>query len=98
MLRALQDAGRAGKVKFVGFDSSEKLVDALKAGEIHGLVLQNPFRMGQLGVETLVQHLAGEKLPAVVDTGVRVATPENMDQQDVQALLRPDLSILAGNP
>src|SRR5262249_18557791 len=42
MLRALQNAGRAGKVKFVGFDASKKLVEALTAGQIHGLVLQNP--------------------------------------------------------
>ena len=29
MLRALQDAGLAGKIKFVGFDSNPKLVEAL---------------------------------------------------------------------
>lgn len=46
MLRALQDGGLAGKVKFVGFDSSEMLVAAMKKGELHGLVLQDPIRMG----------------------------------------------------
>ena len=43
MLRALQDAGLAGSVIFIGFDSSEKLVEALKNDQIHGLVLQNPM-------------------------------------------------------
>jgi ribose transport system substrate-binding protein len=38
MLRALQDSGLAGKVKYVGFDSSERLVQGLANGEIHGLV------------------------------------------------------------
>ena len=37
MLRALQDGGFAGKVRFVGFDSSEKLVEALKSGQIEAL-------------------------------------------------------------
>ncbi|HEX9005785.1 MAG TPA: substrate-binding domain-containing protein, partial [Bacteroidota bacterium] len=46
MLRALQDAGLAGSVVFLGFDSSTKLVEALEKGELNGLVLQNPFRMG----------------------------------------------------
>jgi ribose transport system substrate-binding protein len=52
MLRALQTAGKAGSIAFVGFDSSEPLVTALKEGQINGLTLQNPFRMGYLGVVT----------------------------------------------
>jgi ribose transport system substrate-binding protein len=59
MLRVLQEAKLAGKVRFVGFDASEKLVEALKAGEIDGLVLQNPYKMGYLGVKTMIQSLKG---------------------------------------
>lgn len=91
MLRALQEAGRAGKVKFVGFDSSEKLVQGLRDGQIHGLVQQNPFRMGELGVRTMVAHLRGEKIEPVVDTGVLVVTPDNLEDPDVKALLNPPL-------
>src|SRR5207237_8034289 len=46
MLRALQSAKLAGKVKFVGFDTSDKLSAALQSGELHGTVLQNPVQMG----------------------------------------------------
>ena len=53
MLRALQDAKLAGKVKFIGFDSSEKLVDALGKKELNALVLQDPMNMGYLGVKTI---------------------------------------------
>ena len=93
MLRALTDAGKAGKVKFVGFDSSDKLIAALRAKQIDGLVLQNPFRMGELAVRTLVRHLrdphgAVEKR---VDTGAAVATPENMDTPEIKPLLSPPL-------
>ncbi len=93
-LRALQEAQLTGKVKFVGFDSSPKLVQALAAGQIQGLVLQNPVKMGYLGVKTMVQYLRGEKIPEIVDTGVYLATRENMGSAEIKALLTPDLSIL----
>jgi ribose transport system substrate-binding protein len=91
MLRALQDGRMAGKVKFVGFDSSEKLVKALEAGEIDGLTLQNPMHMGYMGVKTMVQHLKGEKVEKRIDTGVMIATKENMNEPKVKEILSPDL-------
>ncbi len=90
MLRALQDGGWAGKVKFVGFDSSDMLVDAMKKGELNGLVLQDPINMGYLGVKTMVEHLRGQKVEKRIDTGSAVASPDNMKQPDIDALLNPD--------
>ena len=90
MLRALQDSGNAGKVKFVGFDSSEKLVLALAKKEINGLVLQDPLKMGYLSVKTIVAHMRGDSVEQRIDTGVGVATPENMDEPEMTALLNPD--------
>lgn len=89
MLRALQDGGLAGKVRFVGSDSSEKLVEALGQGEIDGLVLQSPVRMGYLGVQTMVRYLSGEKVEKRIDTGVALATKENMEEPEMAALLHP---------
>jgi ribose transport system substrate-binding protein len=91
MLRALQEGGWAGKVKFVGFDASAKLVDAMKNQQIQGLVMQNPMMMGYLGVKTLVDHLQGKQVDKRVDTGVTLATPENMDTPEIKELLSPDL-------
>lgn len=90
MLRALQTAKLAGRIKFVGFDTSERLVAALKSGELHGTVLQNPINMGYLAVKTMVSHLRGGTVEKRVDTGVAIATPENMDQPEIKALLRPE--------
>jgi ribose transport system substrate-binding protein len=89
MLRALQDQGYAGKIRFVGFDSSAKLVAALKNGEIDGLVLQNPEKMGYLAVKTIVEHLQGKAVEKRIDTGVVVATKENMEAPAIKALLEP---------
>ncbi len=90
MLRALEDSGLAGKVKYVGFDSSDRLVLALRKGYIQGLVLQDPINMGYLGVKTIVAHLRGEKVDKLIDTGSSMATPENMDEPKMKNLLEPD--------
>lgn len=92
MLRALTDAGLAGQVKFVGFDTSEKLIQALEDGVLNGLVLQNPFKMGDEGVKTAVAQVKGQPIQARIDTGVAVATPENMRAPEIQALLKPPLA------
>jgi len=90
MLRALEDSGLAGKVMYVGFDSSDRLVLALQKGYIKGLVLQDPINMGYLGVKTIVAHLRGEQVEKRIDTGSVVATPENMDEPKMKNLLEPD--------
>jgi ribose transport system substrate-binding protein len=92
MMRVLQDNGWAGKVRFVGFDASDNLVKGLRDGHIDGLVVQDPMRMGYLGVKTLVAHIKGEKVDRRIDTGVRVVTRESMDQPEMKDLLSPDLS------
>lgn len=93
-LRALQDHGLAGKIIHVGFDSSKKLIEALEEREILGLVLQDPFRMGYESIRTAVMHLKGQSYEKHVDTGVFLATPENMNEPQIKKLLSPDLSIL----
>jgi ribose transport system substrate-binding protein len=87
MLRVLQDNGWAGKLKFVGFDASPKLVEALEKNQIDGLVLQNPRRMGYLGVKTLVDHLKGKTVEKRIDTGATLVTAKNMKEPEVAKLL-----------
>jgi len=91
-LRALQEAGLAGKVVFIGFDSSPKLVQALREGHIQGLILQDPVRMGYLGVKLMTLHLRGQPIDKVIDTGVHIATRDNMDDPEIRPLLLPDFS------
>ena len=91
MLRVLENAGLAGKIRFVGFDSSDKLVQGLKSGSIDALVLQNPFAMGYIGVKTLVNYRKGERVEKLIDTGVAVVTRENMAQPEIMNRLQPKL-------
>jgi ribose transport system substrate-binding protein len=92
MLRVLQDNGWAGRVRFVGFDASDNLVKALREGEIDALVVQDPVRMGDLGVRTMVAHLRGERVEKRIDTGVHLVTRDGMDRPETRELLQPDLS------
>ena len=92
MLLALEKAGLAGKIKFVGFDASEKLIAALRAEKIDGLVIQNPFQMGYLGVKNLVQRLRGGQVPASIDTGSTFVQKDNLADPNIKSLILPDLS------
>ncbi len=97
VLRALEVLNRAGKVKLVGFDSNQILIDALSAGTVHGLVLQDPFDMARLAVLRALDHLAGK--PAAektLYTRLVVLTKENMKERDVRPLYNRDLKPYLG--
>jgi ribose transport system substrate-binding protein len=89
MLLALQDRGLAGKITFVGFDSSAQFVEAMKYDQMQGIVVQNPFAIGELGVRAIVDSLLGKPVEKRVDTGVMMITPENMNSPEAQKLLNP---------
>jgi ribose transport system substrate-binding protein len=77
------------RLVFVGFDASPPLVSALRQGKMQGIVVQNPFRMGELGVKTLVEHLEEKEVPAKVSTGETLVTPETMNEPEIARLLDP---------
>ncbi|HKJ67385.1 MAG TPA: substrate-binding domain-containing protein [bacterium] len=91
MLMALRRQRLTGEVTFVGFDASDALVEGLRRNDIDGLVVQNPFRMGYLGVQTLVRHLRGDEVPRRIDTGVTFITRDNLEQPEIQQLIKPDI-------
>ena len=92
MLLALQDIGKAGKITFVGFDASDVFVEAMKTKQLHGIVVQNPFNMGYLGVRTMVDVLQGKTAEKRIDTGVTMVTLDNLNTPEIQTLLHPPLA------
>ena len=87
MLLALRQNNLVGKAKFVGFDTSPPLVEALQKGELHALVAQNPTKMGYEGVKAMMAQQRGEKVPAVVDSGVALVTGANLETPEIKVLL-----------
>ena len=97
MTKALRDMGKgSGTVKIIGFDTSVQSLRDLKAGDVQGRVVQNPVKMGYLGVMTLVDHLGGKTVAKRIDTGVALVTSENMAQPEMQELLNPPLEKYLG--
>jgi ribose transport system substrate-binding protein len=88
---ALKARGLGGKVKQVAFDSSDAMIEDLKAGVISAMVVQDPFRMGHDAVQTLVDKLNGKTPPKRVDLSARVVTQDDLDNPEVKRLLFPDL-------
>lgn len=90
MLRALRNQGRSGKIKFVGFDSTDFLIEGLERGEIDGLIVQNPREMGYLGMKAAVA--ATRNAPVIektIFTPVTMVTRDNYREPDVWSLLVP---------
>jgi ribose transport system substrate-binding protein len=79
-------------VKVVGFDLNDVLLQAVRKGDIAGLALQDPFRMGYEGVRTSVAIIQGKSYPRKLDTGVKMITRENVDDPDQARLLKLQVS------
>ena len=92
MLLALQDIGKAGQIKLVGFDAGAALLDAVHKKQVQGLVVQDPMRMAYLGVKTMVDHLRGRPVESHVDTKVILVTPENVDAPEVKDVVTPPVA------
>lgn len=87
MLLALRQINLAGRVKFVGFDTSPPLLAALEKGEIQALLAQNPTRMGYEGVKAAVAVLKGQPVKPMIDSGSALITKANLKTPEVTRLL-----------
>ena len=90
VLRALRTTGLVGKIKLVGFDTSDFLLEGLEKREISGLVVQNPQLMGYMGVKAAIDAI--KQLPVkekTLFTEAKMVTPENFRSTEIQELLFP---------
>ncbi len=89
--RAIRGRGLSGKVRLVGFDYGDTIEQDLKDGVIDAVVVQDPFRIGFLAVQTMVSHLNGETSPKRIDTPVRVVGAADLSDPEILGFLHPDL-------
>jgi ribose transport system substrate-binding protein len=83
---AIQNAGKAGKIQLVGFDASPAQLQPLQQGVATALVVQQPYRMGQLAVQDGIAYLQnGTKPPSVTITDFFVMTQANMNTPEAKA-------------
>jgi len=76
-MEALEARGLRGKIKIIGFDATKEAVQATVEGRLAGSVAQNPFLMGQRGVEAALAALDGKPVEKRIDTGTELVTAAN---------------------
>lgn len=86
---AVRELDVADTVFLVGFDTNVETVDDLQTGEVDALIVQNPYAMGYLGVESAYKWLTGRagELEPTVDTATRIVDRENLFAMDSQKAL-----------
>ncbi|MCA9194293.1 MAG: substrate-binding domain-containing protein [Planctomycetales bacterium] len=89
-LEALTQTGLAGKVKFVAFDPSDRLIQGISDGSVSGIVLQDPYEMGRQSVRAVVEHIKKQEVKSVISTGEYVATASNQSTDPFTRLLNPE--------
>jgi ribose transport system substrate-binding protein len=88
-INALTQAGKAGKIKLIGWDASPDEVKGVTSGAITALVVQNPFRMGFDSVKAMAQTVRTGRIAPSEDTGVTFVTRQNINDPPVRAVLTP---------
>ena len=83
---AIEETGRQDIITYA-FDANQQQVDAISAGNLTGMVVQDPWGMGFNGVLDVIRAINGETLVSEVAVPVTVVTAENIDDADIQELL-----------
>jgi ribose transport system substrate-binding protein len=61
IVNAVRDAGKTNQIKIVCFDEEDETLAGVKAGEIHGTVVQQPYEFGYQAMKIMAQVLAGDQ-------------------------------------
>lgn len=60
---AIEKAGKAGKIKVIGFDGMPEAKQAVKSGKIYADIVQHPDTIGRMTMDAIHKYMAGEKVP-----------------------------------
>jgi ribose transport system substrate-binding protein len=71
---AVKAAGKAGKVKIVGFDEDQRTLRGIADGTIESTVVQQPFEFGYLSATNIIKTLNGDKSWIPADSKLIVPT------------------------
>lgn len=88
---AIREAGMAGRVKLVGFDADQQILDAVRAGDVTGVIAQQVGEMGRQALDTMVAVLDGKPVEQrSVTIPMKPITQGNIDSPEAQALVYKD--------
>ena len=78
-LTGVREAGKTGKIKVVGFDTSDPIVAALKDGSLTGTVVQFPRGEGATGVDSAVAAMQGKSVARDQGADAIFVTPDTVN-------------------
>jgi len=84
---AIRDLDRGDRTQVVAFDSNVGSVGMLETGEVDALIVQNPYAMGYLGVETAYKLINGYSIKDTIYTDTIAVDKENMYDEECQRRL-----------
>lgn len=83
ILNALKNAGKIGDVTVIGFDEDDGTLEGIKAGQVYGTVVQNPYMYGYESIRLLAALARGDEsvIPedGFLDIPARKITRENVE-------------------
>ncbi len=80
ILEAVRQAGRGGEIAIVAFDEADQTLLAIQEGQMHGTVVQNPYRYGYESVRVLAALAKGDR--SVIPAGGFLDIPARQIRQD----------------
>lgn len=87
VLNAVSELGKEDDIVVIGFDSGKQQTDAVRSGKMAGAITQNPVGIGYETVKAAVLALRGEEVSANIDTGFYWYDKDNMDDEEIKAVL-----------
>ena len=80
-IEAIKEANKAGEIKVCGFDEQDALLQAIKDGNAHGTISQQPWEYGYESVKMLKNILDGKQPEtAFHEVPFLVVTKDNIDE------------------
>lgn len=86
---AIDSQNVKGKVKVIGFDSTEAIINFLNAGVIQGFVVQDAYQIGYQGIKALDAAISGQSIPKEIDIPVKFVNAQNINTPEIEKLLHP---------
>lgn len=78
-LKVIQEQGL--DIAVTGGDGILEMLKLIEEGTVSSTVVQNPYDMGYLSVETAMRVIKGERVERTIDTGVDIVTKNNARQK-----------------
>ncbi|MEQ9408835.1 MAG: sugar-binding protein [Fuerstiella sp.] len=92
MLDAVREANKLGDIKIVAFDEEDATLQGIVDGEIHGTVVQNPYKYGFESVRVLAALARGDE--SVIPEGGFLDIPARQIRKDNVKEFRAELQRL----